>query len=304
MVRIARMYHEHGMLQTDIAVKLHISQPRVSRLLKRAVEAGIVRTTVSEPTGVFTDLEGEVEQRYGATEVVVVDPGAEADELRALGSAAAAYLETTLTGGDRIGISSWSASLLAAVNALRPSIAPVADVVVQLVGGVGESRVQVNATRLLTRLAASTQAEPIFLPAPGLLGSAAARDSLMDDPSVSNVAMRWPDLTMALVGIGTAEPSPLLRSSGNALSDEDQERLRRKGAVGDVCLRFFDDQGKHVLDFDDRVIGITPEVLRAIPRRVAVAGGRRKIPAVRAALRGRWINVLITDVTTARALLE
>lgn len=305
MVRIARMYHEQGLRQADIARELHVSQPRVSRLLKRAGEVGIVRTTVSEPAGVFTELERRLEARYGVAEVVVVDPGTDADELRSLGSAAATYLETTLTGGDSIGISSWSASLLAAVDALRPSTAPVASTVVQLVGGVGESRVQVDATRLLTRLAAATGAEPIFLPAPGLLGSAAARDSLMADASVLNVASRWPQLTIALVGIGTTEPSPLLRSSGNAITEDDQERLRASGAVGDVCLRFFDADGAPVLTgFDERVIGITPEALRAIPRRIAVAGGVRKAPAIRGALLGGWVNVLITDVETARALAE
>lgn len=305
MVRIARMYHEQGLRQADIAEELHVSQPRVSRLLKRAVEAGIVRTTVSEPGGVFTDLERRLERRYGLAEAVVVDPGVDADELRALGSAAATYLETTLIGGDRIGISSWSASLLAAVDALRPSTTRVAETVVQMVGGVGESRVQVDATRLLTRLAAATGAEPVFLPAPGLLGSSAARESLMADASVLTVASHWPQLTMALVGIGTTEPSPLLRSSGNAIAESDQESLRSQGAVGDVCLRYFDAAGDPVhTDFDDRVIGIAPDVLRAIPRRIAVAGGARKVPGIRGALLGGWVNVLITDVATARALAD
>ncbi|WP_228373264.1 sugar-binding transcriptional regulator [Demequina silvatica] len=304
MVRVARMYHEQGMRQAEIADHLHVSQPRVSRLLKRALEVGVVRTTVSEPAGVFTELERALERTYGLSEAVVVDPGGD-DGGRALGSAAATYLETTLIGGESVGISSWSSSLLSAVDALRPSNVRVADTVIQLVGGVGESQVQVEATRLLTRLASATGAEPIFLPAPGLLGSAAARESLMSDVSVLSVASRWPQLTMALVGIGATEPSPLLRSSGNAISDEDQAALRRSGAVGDVCLRYFDENGEAVqTDFDDRVIGVSPEVLRGIPRRVGVAGGIRKAAAIRGALVGGWINVLITDVATARLLVE
>lgn len=304
MVRIARMYHEQGLRQSDIAEQLHVSQPRVSRLLKRAVEVGVVRTTVSEPGGVFTELERSLESIFGVIEAVVVDPDGQ-DELRALGSAAGTYLETTLIGGDRIGISSWSSSLLAAVEALRPSNARVADAVVQLVGGLGESRVQVEASRLLTSLAAATGGEPIFLPAPGVLGSAAARDSLMADASVASVASYWPQLTIALVGIGTTEPSPMLQRSGNAISEADQEVLRASGAVGDVCLRYFDAHGELVeTDFDDRVIGISPETLRAIPRRIGVGGGVRKAGAIRGALLGGWVNVLITDVATARELVN
>lgn len=305
MVRIARMYHEQGMRQAQIAEELHVSQPRVSRLLKRAAEIGIVRTTVSEPDGVFTDLERRIEEAFGLEQAVVVDPGMDGNELRAIGSAAAAYLEATLTGGDRIGISSWSASLLETVGALRPSSTKVAESVVQLVGGNGESRVQVEANRLLTRLAAATKAEPVFLSAPGVLGSAAARESLTTDPSFLSVSLQWQNLTMALVGIGTVEPSPLLRSSGNALSEGDQQQLGVEGAVGDVCLRFFDAGGEPVAtEFDERVVGIDPDTLRAIPRRVAVAGGARKATAIKAALRGGWVNAVITDLATARLLLE
>ena len=304
MAKIARMYHEREMRQTDIAEELHISQPRVSRLLKRAAEVGIVRTTVTLPAGVHTDLEERLEKTYGLAEAVVVDSDDDGN-LRALGAAAAEFLEATLIGGETIGISSWSASLLAAVDALRPSGKPVVSEVVQLVGGVGDPRVQVDATRLLTRLAAATGAEPIFLPAPGLLGSAAARRSLMSDPAVMQVTTRWPALTTALVGIGALEPSPLLRESGHGLSGEDQDRLRAAGAVGDVCLRFFDADGQPVTGaLAERIIGITPGTLRAVPRRIAVAGGLRKVAAIRGALRGAWVNILITDMPTARALVD
>jgi DNA-binding transcriptional regulator LsrR (DeoR family) len=127
----------------------------------------------------------------------------------------------------------------------------------------------------------------------------------MADSTVLQVSSRWPNLTMAMVGIGALEPSPLLRRSGNSIAEEDQEKLRLSGAVGDVCLRFFDENGDLVSsDLDDRVIGVQPDALRAIPRRIAVAGGERKVAAIRGALRGRWINVLVTDVRTARALLS
>jgi len=305
MAKVARMYHEKGMRQAEIAAELHISQPRVSRLLKQAVETGVVRTTVSLPTGVHTDLEDQLESTYGIAEAVVVDAGgSDGDVLRALGSAAAVYLETTFIGGDEVGISSWSASLLAAVEAMRPSSGQVVTNVVQLVGGVGEPRVQVDATRLLTQLASTTGAAPIFLPAPGLLGSAEARRSLMADPSVEQVTSLWPDLTTALLGIGALEPSPLLRQSGNGIAAVDQKSLQAAGAVGDVCLRYFDAAGDLVSsEFDGRVMGISPEALRSIPRRIAVAGGSSKVPAIRGALRGGWVNVLITDVDTARALV-
>lgn len=304
MARIARMYHEKGMRQADIADELHVSQPRVSRLLKRAGEIGIVRTTVALPAGVHTDLEEALEQRYGLGEAVVVDVEDGDDVTRALGAAAAVYLETTLTGGDTVGLSSWSASLLAAVESMRPAKGSVVDTVVQVVGGVGDPRVQMQATRLIGRFAAATGANPVFMPTPGMLGSASGRDTLMADPTVTEVMALWPTLTTVLVGIGSLEPSPLLRESGNALAERDQSELLAAGAVGDICLRFFDENGAPVRsEVDERVVGIDFDELRRIPRRVAVAGGARKHSAIRAALRGGWITVLVTDRAEAQRLV-
>jgi DNA-binding transcriptional regulator LsrR (DeoR family) len=81
--------------------------------------------------------------------------------------------------------------------------------------------------------------------------------------------------------------------------------LRARGAVGDICFRFFDADGDAVPSpLDARVLGIAAERRRAIGRRVGVAGGAQKYPAVRAALRGGWINVLITDAASAHRLAE
>ena len=306
LVKVARLYHERSVRQPEIAARLHMSQPRVSRLLKEAAELGIVRTTVVAPGGVYADLEEQLESQFGLSEVVVADTGDLSDEtevIRALGSAAASYLETTLTGGERIGVSSWSSTLLATVDAMRPRSTSVASQVVQVLGGVGNVTAQSQATRITGRLAQLTRAEALYLPAPGLLASPSVRQGLVTDPNIAAVLEAWEHLTMALVGIGSLEPSTLLRQSGNAVAAEEQEKLRAAGAVGDVCLRFFDASGKHVgANLDKRVLGISAKTLRAVPRRVGVAGGARKYGAIKAALAGGWLTVLITDLQVAQRL--
>jgi len=162
----------------------------------------------------------------------------------------------------------------------------------------------VSATRLTARFSELTGGEPKYLAAPGVVGSSAARDALLSDPYVREVVAAWQGLTTALVGIGTLEPSPLLAESGNSISDVDQAELRSLGAVGDVCLHYFDADGAPVRSsLDDRVLGIPAALLRRVPRRIGVAGGMRKFEAIRAALRGGWINVLITDSQVASALI-
>jgi DNA-binding transcriptional regulator LsrR (DeoR family) len=306
IAKVARMYHERGVRQPQIAAELSLSQARVSRLLRQASEIGVVRTVVTLPPGVYTDLEEQLQGKFNLRDAVVVDvDGAGGQVTPALGAATAQYLNSTLTGGEALGVSSWSATLLAATEVMPARSASPLDRIVQIVGGHGDASVQVQANRLTGELAAVTGARPVFLPAPGLVSSPALRRALAKDQSVGDVMKSWKELDLALVGIGSLEPSPLLRQSGNALTAAEQDELRNAGAVGDVCLRFFDTQGATVKTaLDERVMSITPADLLRVPRRVGVAGGASKHRAIRAALRGGWVNVLVTDLDTARALLD
>jgi DNA-binding transcriptional regulator LsrR (DeoR family) len=307
MTKVARLYHERGVLQPEIARRLHVSQARVSRLLKQAEQEGIVRTTVVLPEGMWTTaLEDEVEEAYGLREAVVVECFDQSEEGIAydLGVATATYLEATLTGGDVVGISSWSATLLAAVDAMRRLPRVGADRVLQLFGGVGNPSAEAHAARLTQRFADLTGAKPTFLLAPGIATSVEAREALMQDRFVQEAMAALDSVTLALVGIGALEPSSLLQSSGNIFAEEELQALGERGAVGDICLRFFDAAGGPVAsDFDRRVIGVALEQLRGVDRSVGVAGGQRKYEAIRGALLGGWVNVLVTDHTTAERLV-
>ncbi len=306
IVQVARMYYEQGMTQPAIAEKLHLSQSRISRWLKQAQEEGIVRTVVIPPEGVFNDLEEIIAARYGMRQVIVVETGSDEHSLMAgLGAAGAGYLESTLENGARVGFSSWSATLLATVDAMMPLKRKQVESIVQVMGGVGKPEVQVKATQLTHRFARLTGGTPVFLPTPGIVSSKRARDTLFQDPHVRDTARLWNRLTDVIVGIGTVAPSPLLRISGNAIGDEELALLADKGAVGDVATRFFDAEGAHVdSELDERVVGIDAGTLRSIPRRVGIAGGVRKAEAIRAAMKGGWIDVLITDLSTAYLLAD
>jgi len=307
MAKVARMYHIQGLRQPVIEDRLNVSQSTISRLLKRAESEGIVRITVSVPAGAHPDLEEGLQAAYGLKEAIVVDCVEDGDEriVPDLGAAAAFYLETTLKRREIVGISCWSAALLAMVNAMHPSQRGAGATVLQILGGVGNPAAEAHATHLTRRLANLIGGSAVFLPAPGVVGSAEARRVLMKDRFVREAVKMMRSVTLALVGIGALEPSRLLASSGNVFSPEELRILKDHGAVGDICLRFFDADGRPVVTpLNERVIGMELEQLRSVDRVVGVAGGRRKHAAIRSALRGRWINVLITDRFTAQRLLD
>lgn len=306
IAKVARMYFEQNLRQQDIADALSISQARVSRLLKEAGDRGVVRSIVQIPEGVYADLEDRLESALGLQQAIVVDTDGSQEPERALGAPAAAYLQSTVTTDAVIGVSTWSSSLIAMVDAMTGKPAPsarAASTVLQMFGGIGSPDVQFEATRLTNELARRTGARAVFVPAPAVAGSAEAANALRQDSDVASVIAQWPQITVSLVGIGRLQPSALLASSGNAMTDEEMAELRSRGAVGDVCLRYFDAEGADVdSSFDSRVIGMFPEQIRSVPRRIGVAGGAAKAEAIRAAAIGGWVNVLVTDVQTAEVL--
>jgi DNA-binding transcriptional regulator LsrR (DeoR family) len=307
--RVASMYHERSLPQAQIAEQLGLSQARVSRLLKQAEELGIVRITVHVPEGVHAEVETRLEALYSLDEVIVVEVDEAAlnsDELLALSMAStiASYLELMAPTLQSIGVSSWSSTLLAAVNAMRPISGSGTRSIVQILGGAGQPEAQRFATRLTERLAQLCHADPVFMLAPGVVATQDAKRALLADPSCRQAIERFDDLSAVLLGIGAIPPSRMLRESGNVFSDQDLLDLKNAGAVGDVCMRFYDEQGRPVRTrFDERVIGMAPDQIRRTRRRIGIAGGRRKFEAIRGALRGGWISTLITDLDTAERLL-
>jgi DNA-binding transcriptional regulator LsrR (DeoR family) len=304
--RIARLYHEQGLTQPEIATQLCISQTRVSRMLKFAQSNGIVRTTVHVPAGIFSDLEEQLQRKYGIAEFVVVDAGHPSDDsvMPALASSAAAYFEMAIPSSEIVGISSWSETLLAAVDVMRPLAKGITTHIVQVFGGVGRANSQMYATRLTERFAQLANARAMFLLVPSVVSSPEVRETLLQDPSCRDVFSYYNHLSILLVGIGSLMPSRLLRDSGDVITSQEIEELQASGAVGDVCLRYFDSQGEFIdHSFNERVMGISASQIRATPRCIAVAGGLRKLEAIRAALRGKWITTLITDLEVAQKLL-
>lgn len=305
MTKVARLYHEKGIRQPQIAEQLRLSQARVSRLLKQAEVLGIVRTVITMPPGVHGDLEDRLQSLYGLRDVVVVDAADDDNIVSVLGSAAAAYLGVTLTQGPVVGITSWSESVLATVERMSSRTVPTVDRVVQLLGGLGAPSGQIHANRLVAQFADSWGATPILMPAPGLVSEPSVKEALLRDSSISNVMAVWDEITDAVVGIGGIEPSRLLLRSENGITSAERQELRSLGAVGDICFRFYDADGALVeSSLDERVMGISPTQFFRIPRRVGVAGGQQKFEAVRAAARGGWITVLITDLALAQRLAD
>ncbi|WP_104126188.1 sugar-binding transcriptional regulator [Cryobacterium sp. Y57] len=311
MTKVARMYYTHGIRQIEIAATLGISQARVSRLLQAAEQAKIVRTIVVIPEGLHAEVEEDLQKRYGLSQVHIVealDPNDEAGINRDLGEAAALILSAMQLSGKTIGFTSWSRSLRSLVAALEPSKKKKSGAtrIVEMLGDVGPPQLQHDSTRSTQRFADLIGGTPLFIRAPGVLSSAEVREAMISyDAHTREAIAALDELDVALVGIGTCNIDAPLEPGGNFFTVEQFAMAQSLGAVGQINLRFIDADGIPLeSELDSLVIGVTLAQLPAKGGRFAVAGGRSKYEAVRAALRGHWIDTLITDMETAERLLQ
>ena len=303
--KVSTLYYLRDQTQQEIAERLRLSRPAVSRLLRDAQNHGIVQITISPPRGLLIDLESRLEEQYGleVVRVVAMEPGTSEDLLRRqIGAAAASYLARTVHPGDTIGLA-WGTTLGAMVQSMAP-LATEGVHVVQTLGGIGPPAAEAYAAELVRRLAGLLGAAPVLFPVPGVVATAEVRDVLRNDPHVQTALRYFDRLDSVYVGIGSIATNPVL-NDGHSLPPGTHAALVTAGAVGDIALRFFDAKGAPVRSsLDERILGITAEQLHKAPRVVAVAGGPEKTDAIRAALKSEIIDVLITDQQTAEELAE
>jgi DNA-binding transcriptional regulator LsrR (DeoR family) len=305
--KVSTLYYLRDQTQQEIADRLRLSRPTISRLLQEARDLGIVQITVAPPRGLHIDLETRLEERFGlgTVQVVQVDQGGRVGEelrRRQIGAAAAAYLARTVQPNECIGLA-WGTTLSAMVQAMAPL--PTTGVrVVQTLGGIGPPAAETYAGDLVRRLASLLGAAAVLLPAPGVVATPQVRDALREDPHVRAALEQFDTLDTVIVGIGSLSTNPIL-NDGHSLPPGLLAELVAAGAIGDVALRFFDAEGAPVpSSLDDRLLGISPAQLCRVPRVVAVAGGPEKADAIFAALRSGLLKVLITDHQTAESLVE
>jgi len=309
LVKVARLYYEAELTQARIAQRMRLSRQKVQRLLDAVREKGVVRIVVEPLQGVHAERERGLEERYGLAEAVIVETSAYQDQsvvAREIGVAAADYLLRVLRPRDRL-VLSWGGALLGMVNALRrhPHRELAGVQVIQGLGGVVDPSRDTHSSELVRRLAQFVGGRALPLAAPGVAGSRAARNAFLRDPHVARVLEAGREADLAFVGIGAPRQESILVREGTIVTWEDLEALRSRGAVGDFNLRYFDAAGKTIdSELDDRVVGLSLEDFRRIPHVVGLAGGAVKLDAIRGALAGKLVNVLITDHLTAQRLLE
>ena len=315
MVQCLELYYRQAKSQKDVADALGVSAATVSRLLKRAVDEGLVRVELDLPR--TQELETALVERFGLHDAVVVAAGGRGDVREEVGAAAAVYFEKVTANGMRIGLSC-GYTLYQTVRALRER--RFRDLALYPLSGESTLKlVDISPNTLVGMMAAKYRPHVAAYALPvqhlaSLREVERERRRLLRDPEIRRIYEAAQSVDVALVGIGQiAEQTPgfcsLAESYGVSV-----RRLRQLGVVGEINYQPFD-AGGQIVDHPElrilmhRVLSVDSGRLQALSRRddryvIAVAGGRSKGEAVRGAVRGRFMNVLVTDEDVASALLK
>ncbi len=307
ITRIAWLYYKEKLTQQEIAERITLSRQKVQRLLEKARDLEIIQFTLKHPLVNLLDVETRLCRCYGLKDAVVAPTAGSRpeDRSRAFAIAGAAYLERKLAPRKRctLGIG-WGNTTASLADYFEPSVAGSKIEIVSLIGNL-MLNVSMNPYIMAEKMARKLGASFYNIWAPAIAQTRERADVFKSEPWIKEVLDIGCRADVILISIGEASESASLFKMGY-LTPQDLRRLIGKGAVGDILCRYFDAEGRFVNDsVHDRVIGIPMDVFGDHKKVIiGVAGGPAKVPAIRAALLRKYINVLVTDESTAAELLR
>ena len=302
IAEVARLYYWEGKSQAEIGTLMGVSHSTISRILKEAHELKIVEVLIRQPIQLMSGLSEQLEKRFSLKKAYVVSSGHDVDEnLNQLAIQAAQVLSDHLRDGVRLGFSTGStvAATLQSFKAVQPlhiQVVPLHGIKEDLPG---------NGSNFLHVLIKQLSRDILTFPAPWLMQSKETSQLILREEAVSTAIHLAESADVGLIGIGGIDEkiSEIFRNGW--VSEDEYNEIMKAGAVGEICGKFFDQEGK-VLDipFNKRLMAIDLNALRGFETVLAVAGSKNKAKPILAAMQGKLINVLVTDADAARAILD
>ncbi len=294
LVKAAWFYYIEGFTQQEIGEYLGIPRLRVNRLLDKARKNGIIRFSIRENDSNRMAVEQRLIKRFHLKDVFVVpSPIHDRDINEGIAQAAAMYIHERIDSTSFINMGYGDTTSRILNHLSNISEFPVN--VVSLTGGVNYYLPNTQSNIFNAKL--------YLTPTPLLMKNAEMIQAIQKEPSVQQILNMTTLAQLSVVGIGGMDEEATIVTNG-MFSNNDFLLLSMKGAVGDILCHFIDEQGELVpSDIEGRLISTSLETLRSLENTIGVAAGQNKVKAILAALRGGYLDILITDEATASSIL-
>jgi len=295
MFKIAYYYYLEEMTQQDIAEMLAISRIRVIRLLEKARQTGVIQFKLRKNADFNVHFEKQLIKKYELNDVFIVPSPASPEQVNDnVAKAASIYINDRLNENTLINMGYGDTS-----KRLLNNLAKMAENTISCVSLTGGVSYYLPDTRSNV-----FNANLHLIPAPLLASSIEMAKAIKKETSVNEIFRMAQLASLTVIGIGGLHEKSTIFSAGT-VNKNDLLYLKMKGAVGDILSHFIDKDGNLVPNsLEDRLIGISLETLKTLHNVIGVAAGESKVDAIKAVLRGHYLDVLITDIATAEKLLE
>ncbi|MEK4425190.1 sugar-binding transcriptional regulator [Solibacillus sp. FSL K6-1523] len=298
-IKVAWKYYNEGLTQTEIAEALNLSRMKVIKYLEIAKNNNIIQFKINIDQVSDPNLQSKLLEKYNLDDVYIV-PSSIEDNIDSVTIAAAQYIEDRVTNDTMISIG-YGEAVSKTLGHLSIS-AKYKVAFVSLTGGV--KFYMPTAIDQSSDYYTNPNYSHYIIPSPLIVNSEGLATNLRNEKSIKSILEMVPYSNLTVIGIGALNNRATLVKEG-LLSIKDIEIFKSQGAVGDLLNHFYDINGNTLdLGLHDRLISTDIKLLKSLNHVVAVAGGLEKKEAIIGALKGGYINVLITDENIAYSLLE
>lgn len=313
LIKAAELYYRDGLSQQEIAQKLHTSRTSISRALIQARNEGYVQIRIQYPEQSNLGLERELEEKYGLTEALVAVPAYDQSSDQEVAFQAVDYTLRVLKKNMVLGMT-WGRAMHGFVEQLAQderlrSLSFRNVKIVPFLGTPGVTQLDswdatTYSNTLATKVGNLLHCASYNLSAPMYVDGEKEKELIEGIDEISKVLHMAETADMALIGIGSMQKDSSIIKAG-IRTEEEYKELIQKGAVGEIVGRIYDKNGQTVdEDLQRKMIGISLDKIAKIPVRVGISYGKDKIEAIKGAIAGGLVNVLVTDVPTAELLLK
>lgn len=308
LVKVAQMYYQYGNKQSEIAKELNVSRSSISLILTEAKKRGIVEVKyiIKNPLLNNDKLSKQIENLFNVNRCIVIPSSIKEPELatKLVAERTGDVFNEELSKNIVVGIA-WGATCYEFMSSYRP-IAKIKNIsVVPLIGASDKASYKYQLNEMVRKFAEKVKGVPSFIYAPAVTESLEDKDLYLRSAQMKSIIPKWQNIDIAVISVG-APPG---------LSDFDEEDLNneylavfekdRTKPVGDLCARQINIYGEFIKDkYNDKIIGITEENLRKVPKVICTAAGINKVFSIIGALRSGIIHTFICDEQTANYVLR